>query len=197
MRRSPACSQAQLVRPALTASLAFWLFLLLAATEQCRAAGEASTRSGAAGLPLQHRVADKRAGGGRAPLYGFGLGKRSPLLVLGGAGEEADPSALDVEDEEDDAMAAERTSRYFQEKRGPRDSMRYGFGLGKRWGLGGEYASLGAEKYDRPRISYAMNKRGKKDNFDDFMKRRYNFGLGRRSIDGDADAGERWKRSLN
>lgn len=197
MRRSPACSQAQLVRPALTASLAFWLFLLLAATEQCRAAGEASTRTGAGGLPLQHRETDKRAGGGRAPLYGFGLGKRAPLLVLGGAGEEADPSALDVEDEEDDAMTAERTSRYFQEKRGPRDSMRYGFGLGKRWGHGGEYVPFGAEKYDRPRISYATNKRGKKDNFDDFMKRRYNFGLGKRSIDGDADAGERWKRSLN
>lgn len=194
MRRSPACSQPQLVRPALTASLAFWLLLLLAATEQCRAAGEASARTRPSGLPLQHRVGDKRAGGGPAPLYGFGLGKRSPLLVLGsaGAGEEAvgDPSALDVEDEEEDALAAERTSRYFQEKRGPRDSMRYGFGLGKRWGHGGEYVPFFGERSGE-------RKRGKKDNFDDFMKRRYNFGLGKRSIDGDADAGERWKRSLN
>lgn len=195
MRRSPACSQPQLVRPALTASLAFWLFLLLAATEQCRAAGEASTRTGLGGLPLQHRVGDKRAGGGPAPLYGFGLGKRAPLLLLRGAGEEAvaDPSALDIEDEEDDAMAAERTSRYLQEKRGPRDSMRYGFGLGKRWveERAGMYGPFG------PMANGMMNQRNKKDKFDEFMKRRYNFGLGKRSIDSDADAGERWKRSLN
>lgn len=188
MRRSPACSQPQSVRPALAASLAFWLFLLLAATEQCRAAGEASTRMGPGGLPLQHRVGDKRAGGGPAPLYGFGLGKRAPLLMLRGAGEEAvDPSALDVEDEDEDAMAAESTSRFLQDKRGPRDLSRYGFGLGKRW------LEERAGMYGPGR----MNQRSKKDKFDDFMKRRYNFGLGKRSIDSDADAGERWKRSLN
>nr|XP_037277410.1 allatostatins-like [Rhipicephalus microplus] len=111
------------------------------------------------------------------------------------------PVDADVdEDEEDDAMAeaaaASRTGGYL-EKRGPREPLRYGFGLGKRRsGHEREYVPYDQEKRERHRFSFGLGKRDKKSKLEDFMKRRYNFGLGKRGIYGDADAGERWKRSF-
>lgn len=198
--RGFACSPLQLLRPALAASLTLWLLLLLAASEHCHAdeapMGVASSAGGGGVLPLQqHHSSDKRAA--PAPLYSFGLGKRSPLLLM------ADESPVDAdidEDEEEDAMAeaavASRTGGYM-EKRGPREPLRYGFGLGKRRnGHEREYAPYDQEKRERHRFSFGLGKRDKKSKLEDFMKRRYNFGLGKRGIYGDADVGERWKRSF-
>uniref|UniRef100_A0A023FCW2 Putative allatostatin a preprohormone mori allatostatin preprohormone n=1 Tax=Amblyomma cajennense TaxID=34607 RepID=A0A023FCW2_AMBCJ len=196
MRRL-ASSASQPVRPALAASLAFWLLLVLGASERCsadeQAMGPGVGAGGAGVLPLQHHASDKRAAA--APLYGFGLGKRSPLLMMA----DESPVEPDIdEDEEDDAMVAE-ASRGYLEKRGPREPLRYGFGLGKRrGGHEREYAPFDQEKRERHRFSFGLGKRDKKSKLEDFMKRRYNFGLGKRGIyGGDVDAGERWKRSSN
>lgn len=180
----------------MAASLALWLLLVLGASERCGAdevaMGPGGGTGGAGVLPLQHHASDKRAAA--APLYGFGLGKRSPLLMM------ADelPVEPDMDEDEDDDAAVAEASRGYLEKRGPREPLRYGFGLGKRrGGHDHEYAPFDQEKRERHRFSFGLGKRDKKNKLEDFMKRRYNFGLGKRGIyGGDVDAGERWKRSF-